>query len=234
MGIRFFTANDIFYMLQTVRWTLFLSALAFIGGGLIGVLITLARISKSRFFRGFAIGYVEVLQGTPLLMQLFLWFFLLTLFFPVKLPATLVAAIALTLNASSFATEIWRGSIEAIARTQWEAAASIGMSRLEQLRHIIAPQAVQIALAPTVGLLVIVIKGDVAHLADRIRRSDAGGAACRRSDVRAAENLQRRGAIYLALCLPLSDTQPGGSNGDSMSIVSLTLGHVSGSGRLRC
>src|SRR5262245_47473502 len=159
MGIRYFTWNDVVYLIEATRWTLLLSAIAFVGGGLVGALVTLARISRHKALRWFAVGYVEVLQGTPLLMQLFLWFFLITLFIPIKLPATLVAAIALTLNASSFATEIWRGSIEAIPRTQWEAAASIGMSRFEQIRHIIAPQAMRIALAPTVGLLVIVIKG---------------------------------------------------------------------------
>jgi polar amino acid transport system permease protein len=204
MGIRYFTVNDVLYMLQTVRWTLFLSMLAFIGGGLVGGLITLARISNQRAVRAFAIGYVEVLQGTPLLMQLFLWFFLLTLFFPVQLPATLVAAIALTLNASSFATEIWRGSIEAIPKTQWEAAASIGMSRLEQLRHIIVPQAIRIALAPTVGLLVIIIKAT--SLASLIGFVELTRSAQLVAGV-TFEPLKTYSVvalIYLALCLPLS------------------------------
>lgn len=156
--MREFAWGDVVYLIESVRWTLFLSAIAFVGGGLVGALVTLARISRIGPLRWLAAAYVEVLQGTPLLMQLFLWFFLLTLLLPVELPATAVAAIALTLNASSFVTEIWRGSIEAIPKTQWESAASIGMTRFEQLRHVIVPQAIRIALAPTVGLLVIVIK----------------------------------------------------------------------------
>ena len=202
--MRQFSFNDVVYLVESVRWTLFLSAIAFVGGGIVGGIMTLLRISPARPLRWLAMAYVEILQGTPLLMQLFLWFFLLTLFFPVHLPATVVAAIALTLNASSFVTEIWRGSIEAIPRTQWEAAASIGMTRLEQLRHIIVPQAVRIALAPTVGLLVVIIKGtSLAALIGFVELTRAGQLV---SGV-TFQPLLTFGVVavtYLAICLPLS------------------------------
>src|SRR6188472_3409022 len=118
MGIRTFTVDDVVTLLDATRWTLILAAIAFAGGGVLGSLVTLARVSRVPALRWLAGGYVEVLQGTPLLMQFFLWFFLLTLLLPVQLPATAVAAIALTLHASAFVVEIWRGSIEAIPRTQ--------------------------------------------------------------------------------------------------------------------
>lgn len=158
MGMRSFSFNDIMFLLQATQWTLYLAGIAFVGGGLLGVLVTLARISRVEPLRWLAIGYVEVLQGTPLLMQLFLWFFMLSVLLPMQLPAIMVAGMALSLNASSFFVEIWRGSIEAIPRTQWESAASIGMTRMQQLRYAIVPQAFRIALPPTVGLLVVVIK----------------------------------------------------------------------------
>src|SRR5262245_15775690 len=147
MGIRTFTVDDVVTLLDATRWTLILAAIAFAGGGVIGSLVTLARVSRVSVLRWLAGAYVEILQGTPLVMALFLWFFLLTLLLPVQLPATAVAAIALTLHASAFVVEIWRGSIEAIPRTQWEAAASLGMTRFEQLRHVIVPQAWRIAMA---------------------------------------------------------------------------------------
>jgi polar amino acid transport system permease protein len=204
MGIRYFTVNDAIYLLECARWTLVLAAMAFVGGGIVGGLVTLARISSNRWLRAFAVGYVEVLQGTPLLLQLFLWFFLITLLIPVKLPATLVAGIALTLNASSFATEIWRGAIEAIPKNQWEAAASIGMSRFEQIRHIIVPQALRIALAPTVSLLVIIIKGT--SLTALIGFVEITRAAQLISGVTFQPMLTYGVAalIYLAMCLPLA------------------------------
>ena len=202
--LREFGINDVLYLLESVRWTLFLSAIAFVGGGIVGGLVTLARLSHIGPLRWFAIGYVELLQGTPLLMQLFLWFFMLTLLLPVELPATVVAAIALTLNASSFATEIWRGSIDAIPKTQWESAASIGMTRVQQLYYIIVPQAVRIAIAPTVGLAVIIIKAtSLASLIGFVEVTRAGQLI---SGVTFQPLLTYGIAalIYLALCLPLS------------------------------
>ena len=202
--LREFGINDVLYLLESVRWTLFLSVIAFVGGGIVGGLVTLARLSHFGPLRWFAIGYVELLQGTPLLMQLFLWFFMLTLLLPVELPATVVAAIALTLNASSFATEIWRGSIDAIPKTQWESAASIGMTRVQQLYYIIVPQAVRIAIAPTVGLAVIIIKAtSLASLIGFVEVTRAGQLI---SGVTFQPLLTYGIAalIYLALCLPLS------------------------------
>jgi len=204
MGIRTFTVDDVVTLLDATRWTLILAAIAFAGGGVIGSLVTLARVSRVPALRWLAGGYVEVLQGTPLLMQFFLWFFLLTLLLPVQLPATAVAAIALTLHASAFVVEIWRGSIEAIPRTQWEAAASLGMTRFQQLRYVIVPQAWRIAMAPTVGLLVVLIKGtSLAALIGFVELTRAGQLV---SGVtfQPLTTFGTAALIYLALCLPLS------------------------------
>jgi len=204
MGIRTFTIDDVMTLLDATRWTLLLAAIAFAGGGVLGSLVTLARVSRVPALRWLAGGYVEVLQGTPLLMQFFLWFFLLTLLLPVQLPATAVAAIALTLHASAFVVEIWRGSIEAIPRTQWEAAASLGMTRFEQLRYVIVPQAWRIAMAPTVGLLVVLIKGtSLAALIGFVELTRAGQLV---SGVtfQPLTTFGTAALIYLALCLPLS------------------------------
>jgi len=204
MGIRTFTIDDVMTLLDATRWTLLLAAIAFVGGGILGSLVTLARVSRVPALRWLAGGYVEVLQGTPLLMQFFLWFFMLTLLLPVQLPATAVAAIALTLHASAFVVEIWRGSIEAIPRTQWEAAASLGMTRFEQLRYVIVPQAWRIAMAPTVGLLVVLIKGtSLAALIGFVELTRAGQLV---SGVtfQPLTTFATAALIYLALCLPLS------------------------------
>jgi len=204
MGIRTFTIGDVMTLLDATRWTLLLAAIAFVGGGILGSLVTLARVSRVPALRWLAGGYVEVLQGTPLLMQFFLWFFMLTLLLPVQLPATAVAAIALTLHASAFVVEIWRGSIEAIPGTQWEAAASLGMTRFEQLRYVIVPQAWRIAMAPTVGLLVVLIKGtSLAALIGFVELTRAGQLV---SGVtfQPLTTFGTAALIYLALCLPLS------------------------------
>ena len=122
------------------------------------LLVLLMRISKSRFARTLARGYIELFQGTPLLMQLFLIFFGIALL-GIDISPWMAAALALTLFTSAYLAEIWRGSVESIANGQWEASASLALSPLEQLRYVILPQALRVAIAPTVGFSVQVIKG---------------------------------------------------------------------------
>jgi len=145
-------------LLVGMQWTLLLSLVAFICGGVAGLLVLLARRSDNFVLRGAAKGYIELFQGTPLLMQLFMVFFGIALF-GVDISAWMAAAIALTLFTSAFLAETWRGCVEAIPRGQWEASGSLAMTRLEQMRYVILPQALRIAVAPTVGFSVQVVKG---------------------------------------------------------------------------
>ena len=154
-----FSLWDIFRnLLLAARWTVLLSLIAFVGGGLVALGLLLARLAKLRGAQTGVSAYVQLFQGTPLLMQLFLAYFGLALF-GINVPAWLAAALALTLYTSAFLTEIWRGCVNAVPRGQWEAAASLAMSFSETMRHVIGPQALRIALPPTVGFLVQVIKG---------------------------------------------------------------------------
>lgn len=205
MGIRYFEWSDVFFIIEAARWTILLAIIAFAGGGLVGGLVTLARISRNPVLRWCAAAYVEVLQGTPLLMQLFLWFFMLTLLLPVQLSSMTVAAIALTLNASSFFVEIWRGSIEAVPQTQWQAAASIGMSRMQQIVYIIVPQAFRIALAPTVGMMVVVLKGTALTALIGFVEVTRAGQLISGVTFQPLPTYLTVGAIYLILCLPLAE-----------------------------
>jgi polar amino acid transport system permease protein len=145
-------------LLLAARWTVLLSLVAFICGGMSGIALLMMRTSKSRALRTFARTYIEVFQGTPLLMQLFLLFFGISLF-GIEIPPWLAAGLALTLFTSAYLAEIWRGCVEAIPRGQWEASSSLAMTYMEQMRHVILPQALRIAIAPTVGFSVQVVKG---------------------------------------------------------------------------
>jgi len=145
-------------LLIGLQWTLLLSLVAFFFGGLAGLLVLVARIAEWPVLRGLARGYIELFQGTPLLMQLFMVFFGIALL-GLDVSAWMAAAIALTLFTSAFLAEIWRGCVESIPRGQWEASGSLALSRMEQLRHVILPQALRIAVAPTVGFSVQVVKG---------------------------------------------------------------------------
>ncbi|WP_146643210.1 amino acid ABC transporter permease, partial [Shigella sonnei] len=120
--------------------------------------IMVMRICDRSVARSFARAYIELFQGTPLLMQLFMVFFGVALL-GVDISPWLAAAIALTLFTSAYLAEIWRGCVESIPHGQWEASSSLALTPYEQLRHVILPQALRIAVAPTVGFSVQVVKG---------------------------------------------------------------------------
>ena len=156
--MRALSSGDLIYIIMAVRWTLLLSFVAFLGGALGGLLVALARTGEYKWLRIASAGYIKVFQGTPLLMQLFLAFFVPGLFGWSVDPWT-AAALGLSLHASAFLGEIWRGAIEVVPRGQWEAATSLGLRYAPKMALIIAPQAIRIAIPPTIGFLVQLIKG---------------------------------------------------------------------------
>lgn len=156
--IEFTTWDILRNLLLAARWTLLLSFVSFVGGGIVGLGLLSLRMGGGIWGRRFVVAWVELFQGTPLLMQLFLVFFGLGLV-GVDVPAWLAAGVTLICWAAAFLTEIWRGCVEAIARGQWEASSALGMSWLQQMRWVILPQALRIALPPTVGFSVQVVKG---------------------------------------------------------------------------
>lgn len=154
-----FTLWDILRnLLLAGRWTVGLSLIAFIGGGVVGLLLLTLRLSKTPGAEPIIAAYVQLFQGIPLLVLLFLVYYGLGLF-GVNTSPWVAAGVGLTLYASAFLTEIWRGCVAAIPAGQWEASQSLALNFREQLRYIILPQAVKIAIPPTVGFLVQVIKG---------------------------------------------------------------------------
>lgn len=141
-----------------LQWTLVLSLLAFVLGGIVGLIVLFARIADNRILQAVSKGYIELFQGTPLLMQLFMLFFGISLL-GLDVSPWFAAALGLTLFTSAFLAEIWRGCVESIPRGQWEASESLAFNYGEQMRHVILPQALRIAIPPTVGFSVQVVKG---------------------------------------------------------------------------
>jgi polar amino acid transport system permease protein len=199
-----FTLWDIFRnLLLAARWTVLLSLIAFVGGGVVGLGLLLARLAKwPGAERGVAL-YIQLFQGTPLLMQLFLAYFGLALI-GINVSAWVAAGLALTFYTSAFLAEIWRGCVNAIPKGQWEAADSLALSFTEKMRHVVGPQALRIAVPPTVGFLVQVIKGTaLASVIGFIELTKAGtmitNATFRPFTVYACVAL-----MYFALCWPVS------------------------------
>jgi polar amino acid transport system permease protein len=145
------------FLLLSARWTLMLSVIAFLGGGIAALALLLWRYAYPKAGGRFTSYYIQLWQGTPLLLQLFLVFFGLPMF-GIDVSPLLAAGVALTLYAGAFLAEIWRGCIDAIPRGQWDASASLGMNFITQMRYVILPQALKIAVPPTVGFLVQLLK----------------------------------------------------------------------------
>lgn len=156
--IRPFGPDEFLFIAAAIRWTIALSLIAFAGGAIGGLIVALARVSDSKAARQIAAGFIRVFQGTPLLMQLFLVFFGMTIF-GLPINPWVAASFALTLHASAFLGEIWRGCIEAVPSGQREAATALALGYYDRMRHVMLPQAARIAVAPTVGFLVQLIKG---------------------------------------------------------------------------
>jgi len=190
-------------LLLSARWTIALSLVAFIGGGLVGLLVLLLRTGRGSTLPAGARTYIELFQGTPLLMQLFIAFFGLSLLGVDTTPWG-AASLALTLWASAFLAEIWRGCVDAVPRGQWEASSSLAMGYLQQMRHVVLPQAMRIAIAPTVGFSVQVIKGTALASIIGFMEISKAGTIITNATFKPFTVYAMVAALYFILCWPLS------------------------------
>jgi len=166
--------------------------------------VALMRVSPFLPLRALGATYVNVVQGIPLLGWLFVFFFGLPILAGVQVSSWVAATVAFSFYAGAFLGEIWRGCLQAIPRQQWEAGAALGLGFGEQLRHVIVPQAVRVAIPPTVGFLVQLIKntslGAVIGFVELTREGQLTNAATYRPfTVYIAV-----AAIYFAMCFPLT------------------------------
>ena len=190
-------------LLMAGVWTVALSAIAFVGGGLVGLAVLFLRTSRVPALRLATQGYINLFQGTPLLMQLFLCFFGLAAL-GIEVSPWVAAGVALTLYSSAFLGEIWRGCVEAIPKGQWESSASLAMSYVEQMRHVILPQALRIAIPPTVGFSVQVVKGTaLASIIGFVELTKAG-TMITNATFQPFTVYGTVAVLYFALCYPLS------------------------------
>ena len=155
--IREFSQSEFLFILASARWTLLLTVLALLLGGVLGFVVAIARASRLAPVRALAAGWIGLIQGIPVLMLLFLSYYGLSLA-GVDLPPVFAASVSMAIYASGYLGEIWRGAIQSVAWQQWEASAALAMSRAQQYRYVVLPQAVRIAVPPTVGFIVQLVK----------------------------------------------------------------------------
>ena len=201
--MRTFGFPDFLFILEAARWTLALSLIALVGGAILGLVIALARTTDNKTARLLSTGFIQVFQGTPLLLQLFLIFFGAPVL-GLDINPWVAAGVALILNSAAFLGEIWRGCIEAIPRGQWEAAQALNLNYLSRMRFVVLPQALKIALAPTVGYVVQIIKGTSLAAIIGFTEVTRAGQIINNATFQPLVVFSVVAAIYFAICWPLS------------------------------
>jgi polar amino acid transport system permease protein len=198
-----FGTPEMFFLLQGLKWTVLLTCISFVGGGVIGLMIALARVSKITVIRRTAAAYIAVFQGTPLLMQLFVIFYGLALM-SFNVDAWVAVSLAYTAHASAFLGEIWRGTIQSLPRGQTEAANALSLGYVSRMRDVVLPQALKISMPATIGFAVQLTKGtSLAAIVGFVELARAG---------QIVSNLIFQpilvygvvGLIYFAICWPMS------------------------------
>ncbi|MBR0687862.1 amino acid ABC transporter permease [Bradyrhizobium manausense] len=195
--------GELLFLLKGLQWTLALSAIGFLCGGITGLAVALARTSGSAAMERVTATYIALFQGTPLLMQLFVVYYGLALI-GLKLDAWIAVAIGFTLHASAYLGEIWRGSIEAVPRGQTEAANALGLRYLARTKDIVLPQALRISLPATIGFLVQLIKGTSLAAIVGFTELTRAGSIISNQMFKPLLVFGIVGALYFALCWPLS------------------------------
>lgn len=201
--MRTFGLSEFLFIVQAAQWTLALSAIAFVGGALLGLVVALSRTSENAVARNASRVFIQVFQGTPLLLQLFLIFFgAPVLGFDIN--PWVAAGVALVLNSAAFLAEIWRGCIEAVPRGQWEAAQALNLKYVARMRFVVLPQAFKIALPPTVGYMVQIIKGTSLAAIIGFTEITRAGQIINNATFQPLHVFTTVAALYFVICWPLS------------------------------
>ncbi len=142
------------YFLQGIGYTLFLSFFSVILGLTLGVIMALSKMSKNKILNFLATGYIEIIRGTPLLVQVFIIYYNGI----IDMGPVVAGIIALSLNSSAYTAEIVRAGIQAVDKGQMEASRSLGMTSGLAMREVILPQAIKNILPALGNEFIVVIK----------------------------------------------------------------------------
>lgn len=197
----------LFQLLEATQFTVYLSLIAFLGGGLIGLMVTAGRVSPSRAARRACAAHIWLFQSVPLLMLLFLFGLGVPRLLGVNVDPWHAASIALTLYASAYLAEVWRGAIMAIPAGQVEGGRALGLHLGQIMLLIVLPQAFRLAIAPTVGFMVQIIKGTSLAYIIGFHDLMAIGRRWANAPVPGTQPFiiyPLMAMVYFALCFPLS------------------------------
>lgn len=193
------------YLVEGVSTTLIFTCIAVALGVVLGTLVAMLKMSKHKIVRFLISIYIEVIRGTPILLQLYIFYFVLPELLPfLNLSQFMWVAIAMCINSSAYVSEVIRSGIQAVDKGQTEAARSLGMSKSQTMMKIILPQAVRNILPALGNEFIMILKetslASTFFLGDLMTSHKVVSGAT----FLQMESLIIVGAIYLCFTFPLS------------------------------
>ena len=146
------------FLLQGVGYTLLLSAITVLCGAVLGLLRYLGRVARFKPLNWIVVAIVEVIRGTPMLLQLYVFYFLVPKVLPFQVSEFASVAVGLVINSACYVSEIFRSGIQAVDRGQTEAARSLGLNGRQTMMRIILPQAIKNILPALGNEFIMVVK----------------------------------------------------------------------------
>ncbi|WP_020186458.1 amino acid ABC transporter permease [Methylopila sp. 73B] len=197
------TVDQLLFLVRGAGWTLVLSLLGFVGGAILGLPVALARSSKLKALRMISSAYVQLIQGIPLPVIMFVVYFGLSIG-GFEVPALVAAGLAMTAYSSAYLGEIWKGCIQSVPKTQWEAAECLALTGTQRFVHVILPQALKIAVPPTVGFLVQIVKNTSYSVVIGFFDLTYSAKVLNNSTYKPFLVFSIAAALYFVICYPLS------------------------------
>lgn len=197
------TVDQLLFILRGAGWTLVLSGMGFIGGAVVGLPLALARARGGWMLRNCSGAYVQLMQGIPLPVLMFVIYFGISIG-GFDVPALVAAAVAMTAYSSAYLGEIWKGCIQAVPRTQWEAAECLALQPLQRAVYVILPQAARVAIAPTVSFLVQIVKNSSYAVVIGFFDLTYSARVVNNSTFKPFVVFSIAALLYFAICYPLS------------------------------
>ena len=193
------------FLIDGLSRTLLLTIIAVSFGAVLGALVALLKMSRLRICRFFATVFVEVIRGTPILLQLYIFYFVIPQMLPfLKMSPFMWVAVALCINSSAYVSEVIRSGIQAVDKGQTEAARSLGLNSSQTMRKIVMPQAIKNILPALGNEFIMILKetslastffvGDLMSKYLEVKGATYLGFEC----------LLIVGCIYLCMTYPLS------------------------------
>ena len=144
--------------LQGLWGTLWISALTIVIASVLGTLIAILKLSRVKIIKGIVNAYIEAIRGTPMLLQMYFFWLILPRYMPFDVTDTQAIVVALIVNATAYVAEVIRAGVQAVDRSQTEAALSLGTSRRDTFVKVILPQAIKNILPAMGNEFIIMIK----------------------------------------------------------------------------